>query len=69
MILCKKCGAFCHDDCIGSAELCLTCLIRWPIHICGQSLASLAKIYLCNYPLAYEVNALNAIDSIQCDAY
>ncbi|XP_045767186.1 polycomb protein Asx [Maniola jurtina] len=28
MILCKKCGAFCHDDCIGSAELCLTCLIR-----------------------------------------
>lgn len=29
MILCKKCGAFCHDDCIGSAELCLTCFIRW----------------------------------------
>ncbi|KAG7311698.1 hypothetical protein JYU34_002752 [Plutella xylostella] len=28
MILCKKCGAFCHDDCIGSADLCLTCLIR-----------------------------------------
>ncbi|XP_004929361.2 polycomb protein Asx [Bombyx mori] len=28
MILCKKCGAFCHDDCIGSAELCLTCFIR-----------------------------------------
>ncbi|XP_072936291.1 uncharacterized protein Asx isoform X2 [Epargyreus clarus] len=28
MILCKKCGAFCHDDCIGSAELCFTCLIR-----------------------------------------
>ncbi|KOB65174.1 Additional sex combs [Operophtera brumata] len=24
----NKCGAFCHDDCIGSAELCLTCLIR-----------------------------------------
>ncbi|KAJ0181681.1 hypothetical protein K1T71_002403 [Dendrolimus kikuchii] len=28
MVLCKKCGAFCHDDCIGTAELCLTCLIR-----------------------------------------
>ncbi|XP_041976297.1 putative Polycomb group protein ASXL3 [Aricia agestis] len=28
MIPCKKCGAFCHDDCIGSAELCLTCIIR-----------------------------------------
>ncbi|CAG7637940.1 unnamed protein product [Allacma fusca] len=22
MIMCRKCGAFCHDDCIGSSELC-----------------------------------------------
>ena len=28
MIMCRKCGAFCHDDCIGSSDLCLTCLIR-----------------------------------------
>ncbi|XP_067007446.2 polycomb group protein Asx isoform X2 [Anabrus simplex] len=28
MIVCKKCGAFCHDDCIGPSRLCVTCLIR-----------------------------------------
>lgn len=28
MVLCKKCGAFCHDDCIGAPDLCFTCLIR-----------------------------------------
>ncbi|KAJ9593835.1 hypothetical protein L9F63_027522 [Diploptera punctata] len=28
MIMCKKCGAFCHDDCIGPSRLCVTCLIR-----------------------------------------
>ncbi|XP_071448972.1 polycomb group protein Asx isoform X2 [Hetaerina americana] len=28
MIMCRKCGAFCHDDCIGPSRLCVTCLIR-----------------------------------------
>lgn len=28
MIMCRKCGRFCHDDCIGPSDLCLTCLIR-----------------------------------------
>lgn len=28
MIVCKKCGVFCHDDCIGPSKLCVTCLIR-----------------------------------------
>lgn len=28
MIMCRKCGAFCHDDCIGPSDLCMTCLIR-----------------------------------------
>lgn len=28
MVVCKKCGAFCHDDCIGPNKLCRTCLIR-----------------------------------------
>merc|ERR1719336_1046558 len=28
MISCKGCGAFCHDDCISSSKLCVTCLIR-----------------------------------------
>ncbi|CAH1977285.1 unnamed protein product [Acanthoscelides obtectus] len=28
MVVCKKCGAFCHDDCIGPNELCRTCFIR-----------------------------------------
>ncbi|XP_050527153.1 polycomb protein Asx isoform X2 [Daktulosphaira vitifoliae] len=28
MVVCKKCGAFCHDDCIGPSNVCVTCLIR-----------------------------------------
>lgn len=28
MIVCKKCGAFCHDNCIGPSKLCRTCFIR-----------------------------------------
>lgn len=28
MIICKKCGAFCHDDCVGPNKLCRTCIIR-----------------------------------------
>lgn len=29
MIACKKCGAFCHDDCIDPpSRTCVTCLIR-----------------------------------------
>ncbi|XP_076317627.1 uncharacterized protein LOC143229332 isoform X3 [Tachypleus tridentatus] len=28
MVMCQKCGAFCHDDCIGPSRLCVTCLIR-----------------------------------------
>lgn len=28
MVVCKKCGAFCHDDCIGPNKLCRTCFIR-----------------------------------------
>ncbi|KAL3868234.1 hypothetical protein ACJMK2_041065 [Sinanodonta woodiana] len=27
MVTCRKCGAFCHDDCIGPSKLCVTCLI------------------------------------------
>ena len=27
MKTCTKCGAFCHDDCIGPAKLCVTCLV------------------------------------------
>ncbi|CAL1526940.1 unnamed protein product, partial [Lymnaea stagnalis] len=27
MVICKKCGAFCHNDCIGPSRLCVTCLI------------------------------------------
>ncbi|KAK3584815.1 hypothetical protein CHS0354_006232 [Potamilus streckersoni] len=27
MVTCQKCGAFCHDDCIGPLKLCVTCLI------------------------------------------
>lgn len=26
MVMCKKCGAFCHHDCIGPSKLCVTCL-------------------------------------------
>ncbi|EEC09748.1 conserved hypothetical protein [Ixodes scapularis] len=28
MAICRKCGAFCHDGCIGPSRLCVTCLIR-----------------------------------------
>ncbi|XP_026473568.1 polycomb protein Asx isoform X3 [Ctenocephalides felis] len=28
MIVCQKCGAFCHDDCMGTSKLCVSCLIR-----------------------------------------
>lgn len=28
MHMCRNCGAFCHDDCIGPSKLCVTCLIR-----------------------------------------
>ncbi|KAI8501621.1 putative Polycomb group protein asxl2 [Branchiostoma belcheri] len=28
MVMCKSCGAFCHDDCIGPSRLCVTCLIK-----------------------------------------
>ena len=28
MLMCKQCGAFCHDDCISPSRLCVTCLIR-----------------------------------------
>uniref|UniRef100_A0A8C8IG42 Polycomb group protein ASXL2 n=1 Tax=Oncorhynchus tshawytscha TaxID=74940 RepID=A0A8C8IG42_ONCTS len=27
MIMCKGCGAFCHDDCIGPSNLCVSCLV------------------------------------------
>lgn len=27
MKTCSKCGAFCHEDCIGPSKLCVTCLI------------------------------------------
>ncbi|XP_031468764.1 putative Polycomb group protein ASXL3 isoform X3 [Phasianus colchicus] len=27
MIVCKGCGAFCHDDCIGPSKLCVACLV------------------------------------------
>ena len=27
MVACRKCGAFCHDDCIGPSKLCVTCLV------------------------------------------
>ena len=28
MVICKMCGAFCHDDCIGPSKLCVECLVR-----------------------------------------
>lgn len=28
MVICQQCGAFCHDDCISAAKLCLSCVIR-----------------------------------------
>ncbi|NXX41711.1 ASX protein, partial [Tricholaema leucomelas] len=27
MIMCKGCGVFCHDDCIGPSKLCVLCLV------------------------------------------
>ncbi len=27
MIVCKQCGAFCHNDCIGPSKVCVSCLI------------------------------------------
>nr|XP_033792354.1 putative Polycomb group protein ASXL2 isoform X2 [Geotrypetes seraphini]XP_033792355.1 putative Polycomb group protein ASXL2 isoform X2 [Geotrypetes seraphini]XP_033792356.1 putative Polycomb group protein ASXL2 isoform X2 [Geotrypetes seraphini]XP_033792357.1 putative Polycomb group protein ASXL2 isoform X2 [Geotrypetes seraphini]XP_033792358.1 putative Polycomb group protein ASXL2 isoform X2 [Geotrypetes seraphini] len=27
MIMCKGCGAFCHDECIGPSKLCVSCLV------------------------------------------
>ena len=30
MKMCTKCGAFCHDDCIGPSKLCVTCLPTIP---------------------------------------
>ena len=28
MIICKQCGNFCHNDCIGPSKVCVSCLIR-----------------------------------------
>jgi len=28
MVVCKQCGAFCHNDCIGPTKVCVSCLIR-----------------------------------------
>lgn len=28
MVICRQCGTFCHDDCIGPQRICATCLIR-----------------------------------------
>ena len=28
MIICKQCGQFCHNDCIGPSKVCVSCLIR-----------------------------------------
>lgn len=27
-VMCTKCGAYCHSDCIGPSRLCVTCLVR-----------------------------------------
>lgn len=27
MVICQKCGAFCHDDCISSSKLCGSCVM------------------------------------------
>ncbi len=27
MVMCSKCKAFCHDDCIGPSKLCVSCLV------------------------------------------
>jgi additional sex combs-like protein len=28
MVICKKCGAFCHSDCIGPQSVCTSCLVK-----------------------------------------
>jgi len=28
MVICRQCGAFCHDECIGPQRICANCLIR-----------------------------------------
>lgn len=28
LVICKNCGAYCHDDCIGPSRLCVECLVR-----------------------------------------
>ncbi|XP_055372771.1 polycomb protein Asx isoform X2 [Condylostylus longicornis] len=28
MVICQQCGAFCHDDCISTSKLCVSCVIR-----------------------------------------
>ena len=28
MVVCKQCGKFCHNDCISSSNVCVSCLIR-----------------------------------------
>lgn len=28
MVICQQCGAFCHDDCMGTSKLCVSCIIR-----------------------------------------
>lgn len=27
MVICQKCGAFCHDDCISTSKLCGSCVM------------------------------------------
>lgn len=29
MVICQQCGVFCHDECMGSSKLCISCVIRW----------------------------------------
>ena len=28
MVICKGCGAFCHDDCVSPTSLCMACVVR-----------------------------------------
>ena len=28
MVICKQCGAFCHSDCIGPQNVCVSCLVK-----------------------------------------
>ena len=32
MVMCKNCGAFCHNDCIGPSKLCVNCLALHNFH-------------------------------------